>query len=278
MSPTGRFGKESRYSHIRSVCRAGLAIIETHVGMTRCGRSRSLGPRERPRDVLERRAEASEPGRRSRLRDGRSRSAGPPDHSDDRALHVAGRTRLNDRRELGPCGHVPRVASRGACIARVRRTDLGDGDTRVFALVVLPTLFALGIFTFVRLVERPSRTSTTGVRSTESGATTSEQAGPEARWFMLAGHDDAPGVLRNMGSTPTGRQYYFTASSAIAVVNSVVGGAARDRVLGRVRCVPGASAVMKWDFRPTVITHLRWSRRRLEAGVPADVLFPSAST
>ena len=155
------------------------------------------------------------------------------------------------------------------------------GDTfRVFALVVLPTLFALGIFTFVRLVESAVEDIYYGRAINRIRSYYLEQAGPEARWFMLAGHDDAPGVLRNMGLTPTGRQYYFTASSAIAVVNSVVGGAALA-----IACWVafdaslGASAVIGATFALlSVVTHLRWSRRRLEAGVPADVLFPSAGT
>ena len=172
---------------------------------------------------------------------------------------------------MRPCtsGRFPRRLHR-RFVAQISAT----GDTRVFALVVLPIAFALGIFTFVRLVERPSRTSTTGVinriRSYYLGA-----GGPEARWFMLAGHDDAPGVLRNMARRRRGVST-ITASSAIAVVNSVVGGAARDRVLGRVRCVPGASAVMGATFAPlSVITHLRWSRRHWRQASPRTCSFPA---
>ena len=53
-----------------------------------------------------------------------------------------------------------------------------------------------------------------------------EHAGTEARYFMLSTHDDAVGVLSNMGLTPSRWQLYLTAASAVAVVNSVVGGAA----------------------------------------------------
>jgi hypothetical protein len=155
------------------------------------------------------------------------------------------------------------------------------GDTfRVFALVVLPTLFILGIFTFVRLVESAVEDIYYGRAINRIRSYYLEQAGPEARWFMLAGHDDAPGVLRNMGLTPSGHQYYFTASSAIAVVNSVVGGAALaiacwvafDASLGAAAVTGAIFALL------SVLAHLRWSRHRLEAGVSADVLFPSVST
>jgi hypothetical protein len=152
------------------------------------------------------------------------------------------------------------------------------GDTfRVFALVVLPTLFALGVFTFVRLAESAVEDIYYGRAINRIRSYYLEQVGPEARWFMLAGHDDAPGVLRNMGLTPSGHQLYFTASSAIAVVNSVVGGAA----LGIAAWVAvdaslaAASILGAVVLAVSVTAQLHWLRRRLEAGAPGDVLFPS---
>jgi hypothetical protein len=153
-----------------------------------------------------------------------------------------------------------------------------SGDTfRVFALVVLPTVFALGVFTFVRLVESSVEDIFYGRAINRIRSYYREQAGPEARWFMLGGNDDAVGVLRNMGLTASRRQLYFTAASAIAVVNSVVGGSALgigcwvafDAGIGAAALIGAAFAVA------TVVVLLRWSRRRLEAGVAADVLFPS---
>jgi hypothetical protein len=152
------------------------------------------------------------------------------------------------------------------------------GDTfRVFALVVLPTLFALGIFTFVRLVENAVEDIYYGRAINRIRSYYLEQAGAEARWFMLTGHDDAPGVLRNMGLTPTGHQLYFTASSAIAVVNSVVGGAAVGLALWVAFDASLATATVAGAvfLAVSITAHLGWSRRRLETGVPADVLFPS---
>lgn len=153
-----------------------------------------------------------------------------------------------------------------------------SGDTfRVFALVVLPTVFALGVFTVVRLVESSVEDIFYGRAINRIRSYYLEQAGPEARWFMLGGNDDAVGVLRNMGLTPSGRQLYFTAASAIAVVNSIVGAAA----LG-IACWAAfdagiaAAAVVGAVFAvAAVVVFLRWSRGRLEAGVAAEVLFPS---
>src|SRR5262245_41905012 len=101
------------------------------------------------------------------------------------------------------------------------------GDTfSVFALVVLPTLFVLGLFTFVRLVESTVEDIFYGCAINRIRSYYHELAGSEARYFMLVPYDDPVGVLRNMALTPSNRQFYFTSSSAIAVVNSVVGGAA----------------------------------------------------
>jgi hypothetical protein len=56
----------------------------------------------------------------------------------------------------------------------------GTGDTvRVFALVVLPTLFALGIFTFVRLVESAVENIYYGRAITGFGATTWSRQAPK---------------------------------------------------------------------------------------------------
>ena len=69
------------------------------------------------------------------------------------------------------------------------------GDTfRVFALVVLPTLFALGILTFVRLVENAVEDLYYGRAINRIRSYYREQARAEARWFMLGGHDDVLGV------------------------------------------------------------------------------------
>jgi hypothetical protein len=153
------------------------------------------------------------------------------------------------------------------------------GETfRVFALVALPTVFLLGVFTFVRLVESSVEDIFYGRAINRIRSYYLERAGPEGRWFMLGGHDDALGVLHNMGLSPAKWQMYFTAASAVAVVNSVVGGSAVglacwvafDAGLAVTAIVGALFALL------SVAVLFRWSRRRLEAGVESDVLFPSA--
>src|SRR5262245_12584167 len=152
------------------------------------------------------------------------------------------------------------------------------GDTfRVFALVVLPTLFALGLFTFVRLVESAIEDIFYGRAINRIRSYYHQLAGPEARYFMLLPYDDVVGVVRNMGLKPSKLQVYFTSATAIAVVNSVVGGAALaiaswvafDASLGAAAAVGAVFALL------AVVAHVRWARRRLEAGVLIEALFPS---
>ena len=91
-----------------------------------------------------------------------------------------------------------------------------------------------------------------------------EHAGTEARYFMLSTHDDALGVLSNMGLTPSRWQLYLTAASAVAVVNSVVGGAALaiacwvafGTALSVTAVIGCAFAVV------SAVLHQRWLRRR----------------
>jgi hypothetical protein len=156
----------------------------------------------------------------------------------------------------------------------------GDSDLfRVFVLIVLPTLYALGLFTFVRLVELSVEDVFYGRAINRIRHYYLEQAGERARYFALSGNDDAIGVLRNMGITVTRWQLYFTASTAIAVVNSVVGGTAVGFAVGVAFDPPlGASvgagaAVALASFA----LHMRVDRARHEVGVSLEPLFPSGS-
>jgi len=102
----------------------------------------------------------------------------------------------------------------------------------IFALTVLPTLYGLGLFTFVRLVESSVEDVLYGRAINRIRNYYLELAGDQARLFVLSGHDDPIGVLANMGLSPTRWRLYFTTATMIAVINSVVGGAAVALALG----------------------------------------------
>jgi hypothetical protein len=141
-------------------------------------------------------------------------------------------------------------------------SDVGD-TFKVFALTALPTLYILGLYG--RAINR--------IRHHYL-----ELAGEQRRLFMLTGHDDAQGVIRNMGISLQRRQQFFTTGSMIAVINSVVGGAAvaiavgtfTDASLGLCAAVGGLAAII------SLARLLRIENRMYhEMGGFTEVLFPS---
>jgi hypothetical protein len=156
-------------------------------------------------------------------------------------------------------------------------SQIGDAFD-VFALVVLPTLFALGVFTFVRTVESSVEDVLYGRAINRIRAYYLELAGEESRWFVMGGHDDALGVLTNMGLRTTRWQLYFTVSTMIATVNSVVGGSVVAILVGRVFDAPlgVAAAIGALTAIVAFAGHQRWDRLLHEQGAAdVEVLFPS---
>jgi hypothetical protein len=112
-------------------------------------------------------------------------------------------------------------------------SEIGD-LFNTFALAVLPTLYVLGVVTFVRLVECAAEDFRYGMAINRIRGYYEEIAGNRADLFLLSGKDDANGVRENMGMPRGGRVPVFAFSSAIAVINGVVGGAAVALTLGAV--------------------------------------------
>lgn len=148
----------------------------------------------------------------------------------------------------------------------------------VFSLAVLPTLFALGVFTFVRTVESSVEDILYGRAINRIRAYYLEHAGPESRWFLLSGYDDPRGVIANMGLRPSRYQLLFTASMMVGTVNSVVGGAFVALLVATVADPPlgvsaGAGALAAII---AFVAHRRSDRLLHERGAAeTEVLFPS---
>jgi hypothetical protein len=153
------------------------------------------------------------------------------------------------------------------------------GDTfNVFALTAMPTLYVLGIFTFVRTVENGVEDLMMGRAINRIRNYYLQTAGEEARYFMLSGHDDAIGVIRNMGVSLERRQQFFTTGSMIAVINSVVGGAAVAIGIGAFSGAPlGVCAGVGGALAIVSLFWLLRIENRLyhELGGFSEVLFPS---
>lgn len=153
------------------------------------------------------------------------------------------------------------------------------GDTfNVFALTVLPTLYVLGVVTFIRLVECGAEDFRYGLAINRIRHYYEEVAGDRANLFLLSGHDDGEGVFANMGLPAEGRKPYFAFSTAILVIASVVGGTAVALALGAfidaslaLAAVVGALGVIG-----SIAAWLRYADRLLDASAAEEQpLFPS---
>jgi hypothetical protein len=155
-------------------------------------------------------------------------------------------------------------------------SDVGD-VFNVFALTVLPTLYVLGAVTFVRLVECGAEDFRYGLAINRIRGYYQEIAGERANLFLLSGHDDGAGVFENMGIPPEGRKPYFAFSTAVAVINGVVGGAAVALAVGAVfdaglavSAVAGALAAML-----SIGGWIGFADRLLDVRAESTPLFPS---
>jgi hypothetical protein len=156
-------------------------------------------------------------------------------------------------------------------------SDVGD-VFNAFALTVLPTLYLLGLVTFVRLVECGAEDFRYGLAINRIRHYYQEVAGDRAELFLLSGHDDGAGVFANMGLAAEGRKHYFAFSSAILVINSVVGGTAvavaagafLDASLGLAVAAGGVAAIA------SVVGWIKYADRLLDAGAArVEPLFPT---
>jgi hypothetical protein len=153
------------------------------------------------------------------------------------------------------------------------------GDTfNVFALTALPTLYVLGLFTFVRLVQSVNEDFQYARAINRIRHHYLELAGDQANLFMMSAHDDAIGVLANMGIKPSAWQAYFTVPTMVAVINSVVGGSAVAIAVGAIADPPlGVAAGIGGIVAIASLAMLRsFETRYLRAGVgELEILFPS---
>jgi hypothetical protein len=171
------------------------------------------------------------------------------------------------------------VSSTLIALGFVSQVSEGGDLFQLFALAALPTLFVLGLFTFVRLVESSIEDMLYGRAINRIRHYYLERAGEEGRYFLMGGQDDALGVMTNMGLPPGSRwQLYFTTATAISVVNGIIGGSGIAILLGVTLDLPLAVAALAGvGFAIASIALLmRYDRRRHVQGAEhREVLFPS---
>ena len=176
--------------------------------------------------------------------------------------------------------YIGAVSSTLVALGFIGQISPGGDTFNTFALTVLPTLYVLGVFTFVRLVECGAEDFRYGLAINRIRGYYKELAGDRANLFLLSGHDDGLGVFANVAVPAEGRTQYFTFGSVVAVINSVVGGSAVaialgasvDASLGVAAGAGGAVAIV------SVLDLLRFADRLLEARTGGvEALFPSRS-
>lgn len=148
----------------------------------------------------------------------------------------------------------------------------------IFTLIVLPALYAVGTFTFVRLAESSIEDIGYGRAINRIRGYYRELAGQDARYFALGGHDDVAGVLANMGITrPSRWQLYFTLAAMVAVLNGVAGGSAAAFAADLAGLpLAGAAGIGAAAGIASVAVSHRWQHRlHDQARQQAEVLFPS---
>jgi hypothetical protein len=171
------------------------------------------------------------------------------------------------------------VSSTLVALGFVSQVSEGGEVFQLFALTVLPTLFFLGVFTFVRLVQSSIEDFRYGRAINRIRHYYLEQAGEGARYFLMSGYDDPRGVLWNMGLEGGSRwQLFFGTASAVSVINSVVGAGAIAILLGVTLDLPLAVAAAAGIafLAASVTIHIRYDRREhVRSAAQVETLFPS---
>jgi hypothetical protein len=158
-------------------------------------------------------------------------------------------------------------------------SEVGD-LFNVFALTVLPTLYFLGVVTFIRLVECGAEDFLYGLAINRIRGHYKQVAGDRADLFLLSGHDDPASVFANMGIRAEGRNPIFAFSSAVDVINGVVGGGAVAIALGAVldASLGVAAAVGVLTATVSFLVWLRHADRMLDrSAAQTEPLFPTPS-
>ena len=134
--------------------------------------------------------------------------------------------------------YILSVSSTLIALGFITQTSETDRTFDVFALIVLPTLYLLGVFTFVRVVECGAEDYRYGVAINRIRNYYKQIAGDQAKLFLLSGHDDGRGVFANAAVPSEGRRQYFTFATMVAVINSVVGASAIAIALNAIADAP----------------------------------------
>jgi len=158
-------------------------------------------------------------------------------------------------------------------------TDFGDGFI-AFALVLLPVVYFLGVVTVVRLsqVNWEDARWTQGMNRIRNAYLEIE---PDLEpYFVTSHYDDDRGILRSsiaMNDWPPRTQAFVAAPGVVAVMSSVVAGAAAG--IAAIGLDLGTAAALVLGgvlFTVSLVGFAAWAQRRIaRSRTELDVLFPT---
>jgi hypothetical protein len=147
----------------------------------------------------------------------------------------------------------------------------------VFSLVVLPTLFLMGLITFER-VRQSGMVDILYARGINRIRHLYLEYAPQMQpYFILSAHDDREGILGKEAMHTSWVQVFFSAASMIAVINSVLVGSFVGllcAVFTLPLAVTTSMGVLTFLLSGALHQHYQWRQlRHRERDLPA--LFPS---
>jgi hypothetical protein len=116
------------------------------------------------------------------------------------------------------------LSSTLVALALVAQGSLFGEIFHVVALTVLPAVFFLGLVTYVRILQSSIEDILYARAINRIRHYYTEIDPSRAHYFLLSGSDDVPGALANMGLRDSWTQFLFTMPSAVALINSLLGG------------------------------------------------------
>jgi hypothetical protein len=147
----------------------------------------------------------------------------------------------------------------------------------LFALAVLPTLFLLGLLTYLRLAQSASEDLLYSRAINRIRRFYLELDPSAPSWFVLSGHDDIHGVTANMGLVPSSRHLLSHTATMVAVTTSMIGGVFGSVVVGGLGAgqVPVAVAAAAGVLVSLALTAAFWRDqarrwRTAEQSVPSS--------
>jgi hypothetical protein len=171
------------------------------------------------------------------------------------------------------------LSSTLVALALVAQRSLFGDIFHVVALTVLPAVFFLGLVTYVRILQSSIEDIMYARAINRIRNYYTEIDPSQAHYFLLSGSDDVPGALANMGLRDSWTQFLFTMPSAVALINSLLGGVTVAVAIVVLFGAPLPVAVPAGMASGTAILalHIAYQVRRfaaMRAGVAAE--FPSA--